>query len=127
MRTLKKILVLLTLVTHVGLSFVAPAANAALVGTDAFMQYQQHEQLVTDLQARLLEPEVRDQLVAQGVDPDLASARIAALTDAELQMIHQHIGDLPAGGSGVIEVLGIVFLVLLILELVGVINIFKSF
>ena len=64
-------------------------------------------------------------MVALGVDPLDAQARVAALTDSELQTLDRQIGELPAGGD-VLAVIGVVFIVLLILELVGVINIFKT-
>jgi hypothetical protein len=69
---------------------------------------------------------VQAQLVSLGVDPADAKARVAALSDAELQRLDGRLAELPAG-AGVIEVVGIVFVVLLILELVGVTDIFKSF
>ena len=49
----------------------------------------------------------------------------ALLTPMEQQLLQQKIADLPAG-AGVVEVIGIVFIVLLILELLGVTDIFKK-
>jgi hypothetical protein len=60
-----------------------------------------------------------------GVDPEVAKIRAAALSPAELAVLAERIEDAPAGGD-VIAVLGVTFLVLLILELVGVIDIFKK-
>ena len=51
--------------------------------------------------------------------------RIAALTDQELEQLAADLESLPAGGS-LLGVAGVVFIVLLILELVGVIDIFKK-
>jgi hypothetical protein len=51
---------------------------------------------------------------------------VAALTDEELRKLARQVGDAPAGGSA-LAVIGVVFLVLLILEAVGVIDIFKKF
>jgi hypothetical protein len=53
-----------------------------------------------------------------------ATQRAAALSESELRLIQNKINSLPAG-QGALEVIGIVFLVLLILELVGVTNIFN--
>jgi hypothetical protein len=61
------------------------------------------------------------------VAPADVEARIAALTDAELNTLATQMADLPAGGDSALVVIGIVFLVLLILEAVGVIDIFKKF
>ncbi|HZD53602.1 MAG TPA: PA2779 family protein, partial [Woeseiaceae bacterium] len=68
---------------------------------------------------------VRQQLEKLGVDPADAKARVASLSDAELASLDQRMNELPSG-SGAIEVLGVVFLVLLVLELVGITDIFKS-
>jgi hypothetical protein len=70
---------------------------------------------------------VRDQLIRLGVDPSAAAARIAALSDSELQQLEARMAELPAGADGALTVLGILLLVLLVLELVGVTDVFKSF
>ena len=51
--------------------------------------------------------------------------RIAALTDQELQLLATDLEDMPAGGN-LLGAAGVVFIVLLILELVGVIDIFNK-
>lgn len=91
------------------------------------MQMSQRTAHIDRISAVLAEQQVRDQLVRFGVDPRDAALRVAALSDSELQTLDQRIGELPAGADGVLEVIGIVMLVLLILELVGVTDIFKSF
>jgi hypothetical protein len=70
---------------------------------------------------------VRDQLIRLGVDPNAAAARIAALSDSELQQLEARMAELPAGADGALTVLGILLLVLLVLELLGVTDVFKSF
>jgi hypothetical protein len=76
--------------------------------------------------AALAREEVRAQFEALGVEPAQVESRIAALTDAELRTLAGQMSDLPAGADA-LAVIGIVFLVLLILEAVGVIDIFKKF
>jgi hypothetical protein len=61
-----------------------------------------------------------------GVSPESAQSRIASLTNEELRMLEQRIDSLPAGGDGVFVLVGVVFVVLLVLELVGVTNIFTK-
>lgn len=101
-----------------------PAARAAVIGTDAVLNAR--VPAVTDqLQAALQREDVRARLVDLGVDPAQAGARVAAMTPAEAQRLQARIDSLPAG-AGALEVIGIVFLVLLILELVGVTNIFHK-
>ena len=106
-------------------TILSPAARATMVTTETFIRTETHGNRVSRLQMLLARQDVQDQLRAFGVDPDDASARVAALTDMEIRQLQNHLNDLPAGG-GAIEVIGIVFIVILILELVGVIDIFKK-
>ena len=98
---------------------------AGLVGTGTALQMQAQEQGSARIDAFLARDDVRAQLIAMGVDPATASARVAMLTEAERQQLEQQIDNLPAGGS-LLALIGAVFVVLLILELVGVINIFQK-
>lgn len=76
--------------------------------------------------ARVLDQEsVRERLAELGVDRAAIDARLAALTDAELAAFAERLENAPAGGD-VLGLIGAVFVVLLILELVGVIDIFKT-
>ena len=67
--------------------------------------------------------EVRQQLVDRGVDPDYAKQRIAALSDQQISEIKANIDEMPAG-SGVVGILIAVLLVLVLLDVIGVTNIF---
>ncbi len=64
-------------------------------------------------------------MAALGVDQAAIEARVARLTDAELRTLAERMDQMPAGGDA-LAVIGIVFVVLIILELVGVIDIFKK-
>ena len=108
------------------MSLWMPAANAAMLGTGSADTNQDIAPVVDDaIQDFLTKESVRQQLVQLGVGPDLALERTSSLTPAERQFLNQKIEELPAG-AGALEVIGIVFLVLLILELVGVTDIFKK-
>lgn len=104
----------------------AGVANAAMIGTQSAVSMEQRAEYVEDIKDWLTQDKVKQQLVEMGVDPANASERIAAMTSEELKMLHTQIDELPAG-AGVVEVIGLVFVVLLILELVGVTNIFSQF
>jgi hypothetical protein len=108
----------------VSLGLSAPAA-AGIVGTAdaiAAAQPQDHRAAVQDALART---DVREQMVGMGVDPVEVEARIAALTDAEVATLATRLEGAPAGGDA-LAVIGIVFIVLMILEFTGVIDIFKK-
>jgi hypothetical protein len=102
-----------------------PAANASVIGTPTFSQSLTRDASIERINGLLAQDSVRSQLVGLGVDPHDAQARVAALTDSELQMLDQRLGTLPAGGD-LLAVIGVVFVVLLILELMGVTNVFHK-
>jgi hypothetical protein len=102
----------------------APAAAADLVSTSEALAAEPDAAARVTVDAYLARRDVADQLAALGVDPELARLRAASLSSAELQAFAGRIDESPAGGD-VITVLGITFLVLIILEWVGVIDIFK--
>ena len=77
------------------------------------------------IQAQMAREDVQKAMTEMGVDPAEAQLRVASLSDQELLTLEQELETLPAGGS-FFAVVGIVFVVLLILELVGVTNIFTS-
>ena len=102
-----------------------PSANAAVVGTEAAIASQDRAERIARINSVLARDNVRQQLERLGVDTADAQARVAALSDAELLALDERMQELPAG-AGALEVLGILLLVLLVLELVGVTDVFKS-
>jgi hypothetical protein len=106
---------------------VMQSAAGAVVGTESAIELQQRTSQIERITAVLAQQQVQAQLVRLGVDPQDAALRVAAMSNHELQSLDQRISEMPAGANGALEVIGIVMLVLLILELVGVTDIFKSF
>jgi len=104
---------------------VQSAAHGAVVSTSQYLATIDRKATLARIDAALARTEVRDRLEQLGVDPVAANERIAALSDRELEQLATDLDNLPAGGS-LLGVVGIVFIVLLILELVGVIDIFKK-
>lgn len=106
---------------------ILPAVSyAGIIGTQSVIEMEQADADRARVESFIEQDNVRDQMISMGVDPAEVGERLAALTDEELRMLNQHIENLPAGGDGVLVVIGIVFLVLLILEITGVINIFNK-
>lgn len=114
------------LVMSIALSMTSNAAFAAVISTEAALAGQQRAESIAHISAVLLREDVSAALVQMGVDPAQAVERVAALTPNELAELQQKLGELPAGGIGVIEVLGVVAVVLIILELLGVTNVFTK-
>jgi Family of unknown function (DUF6627) len=104
---------------------IQSAARGGVVGTQEYLTAVDREAAIARVDAVLAREEVRSQLEHYGVDSAAAHERVAALTDEELQALADDLDELPAGGS-LLAVVGIAFIVLLILELVGVIDIFKK-
>ncbi len=101
-------------------------AQAELVTTMQAAAATTRTQDLATVNAALAREEVRAQFEALGVEPAQIESRVSALTDAELRTLAGQMADMPAGADA-LAVIGIVFLVLLILEAVGVIDVFKKF
>lgn len=101
-------------------------AQAGVIGTLQAVEAQHRAADLATVSSALAREQVRAQLGAMGVDSVQVESRLAAMTDAELRQLAGQIESLPAGADA-LAIIGIVFLVLLILEAVGVTDIFKSF
>ena len=112
-------------VSLISLGLQAPAA-AGIVGTaDAIAVSQQQDDLAV-VQGALARADVREQMVALGVDAAEVEGRLGALTGTELATLAGNIREAPAGGDSALAIIGIAFVVLLVLELTGTIDIFKK-
>jgi hypothetical protein len=106
----------------VNVGFVS-AASAAIVETEALVTTSRDADLAT-VRAQLDRADVRAKMQELGVAPEAVDSRLASLSDRELGQLAADMERAPAGGDA-LAIIGIVFLVLLILEVVGVIDIFK--
>ena len=66
--------------------------------------------------------DVRNQLESMGVDPAMATERVASLTDSQLQQLSGSIQSMPAG-SGALGIVIAVLVIILLLEILGITNI----
>ena len=103
------------------------AARAGLVTTDQLVEQRTAASERERLAAILLRDDVRQQVEALGVDRDEAMARLASLSDQEIQQIAGKLDELPAGQNflaGVLIVAGVVLIALVITDLLGVTDVF---
>lgn len=100
-------------------------AHAGIIDVHSALAAAGRTESLSRIERVLGQQQVRERLMAMGVDEATVDARIASLSDAELASFADRLESAPAGGD-VVELLGVIFLVLLVLELVGVIDIFKS-
>ena len=104
----------------------AQAAPAGMIGTGYLLEDESRAASVSRMEVLLAREDVGRQLEAFGVDRAMVMERLGALSTAELLELEGQLDSQIAGGD-VIAVVGVVFIVLMILELVGVTDIFKSF
>jgi hypothetical protein len=108
------------------LSLPIMPVSAAMVETDRVIEHR--DGVARDRVAAFLKREdVRAQLRTLGIAPEEAAARVAALSDEEIDKIAGHIDELPAGQGAIGAIVGaalIIFIVLLITDLVGLTNVF---
>ena len=119
MKILNRPLACALIVSILGLGM--PSSSLAdIIQTDDVRAGVQRERVASVLDRS----EVRARMEALGVNPDAARTRVAALSDEEIASLADQIDQLPAGGSDVLTAVVVVFLILVILDLLGVTNIF---
>jgi hypothetical protein len=100
------------------------AAQAGIVSTSSIVQTDRDLNL-TSIRSTLARADIRAQMEKMGVDSTAVDQRIASLSDRELASMAAKMQKAPAGGDALLAVIGLVFVVLMILEFTGVIDIFK--
>lgn len=105
-----------------------PAAQAELIATDRIDATVQVRPSSRAFLGSLLDrADVRAALERQGVSAEDAKARVAALSDDEVDGLAAKIQSLPAGGDGVVGVLWLAFLVFVILLITDILGFTKVF
>ncbi len=101
-------------------------ASAAMVSTDQALATLSGDTDRAAILTFLARADVRTQMVELGVTPDEAVTRVASLSDTEIENIAGRIDEAPAGeGLGIlIAGAGLIFILLLITDIIGVTNVF---
>lgn len=107
----------------IGLS-VANFSLAALVSTDEVASQAQHELSRDRLMTALDRGSVQRKMASLGVDLHNAKLRVANMTDQEIAELQSGIDKLPAGAGGGGDLLVTILLVLVVLDILGVTDIF---
>ena len=103
----------------------AQVAPAGMISTSQLVDNEARAESLSRIELLLAREDVAEQMVALGVQPQQVMLRLDAMTTAELLELESRFDEQVAGGDA-LAIIGAVFLVLLILELVGVTDIFKS-
>jgi hypothetical protein len=123
----RKTIAILIIVTFSALSIISSPADALMINTGEISK-QNHRDLLRDRINKLIErSEIQKYLVARGISPEEAKARIDSLSDEEIENISSKMDQLPAGGDAVGVLIGaslFVFIVLLITDILGFTDVF---
>ncbi len=111
-------------VAIISMGFVQVSA-AGVIGTQQMVNSEARQDQLARMETLLARQDVAGQLALYGVAPEMVMERVQNLTSAELMELEGKINQQVAGG-GIVGLVGAVFIVLIILELVGVIDIFKA-
>ena len=99
-------------------------AQAAMIGTAQVAAAEAGAQARARLASTLQRADVKAALERQGIAPETAQARVAALSDAEAAALAQQVDTLPAGGDGVVGALVLIFVVLLVTDILGLTKVY---
>ena len=103
---------------------MAGAASAAIVDTASLVTPDRTADMSV-VRTNLDRADVRAKMEEMGIEATAVDRRLASLNDRELHKLAADMQNAPAGGDAV-WIVGAVFIVLIILELTGVIDIFKK-
>lgn len=113
----------LTILTFGVTAIMAPVAQAGIITTESYVHQVETDEQRAQVVGMLQRDDVRERMIAMGVDPDSVEARLAGLSDAEVAQLATQINELPAG-AGVLEMLLAVVLIFVVLDIAGVTDVF---
>ena len=119
MKTFNRFVSSVLIVCTLGAGVPLPA-TAGIVATDQLAAHGERDRVRSFLDRA----EVREQLSALGLSPQAARDRVDALSDEEAASLAGRLDQLPAGGSDVLGVLLVVFVILLITDILGFTKVF---
>jgi len=88
------------------------SASAAMIATEKLLPAQTSQEKRDYLHQLIAREEIKDALIAQGIDPLEAQLRIQSLTEAEIQFIVDKLDHLPAGEGVVIYSLVVIAVII---------------
>jgi hypothetical protein len=99
------------------------AAQARIVATDEITAPAQASTSRDTVSRFLARDDVRQAILGQGVSPQAAAERVAAMSDTEVAQLAGRIEQAPAGGDA-LGILFTVFIVLLVTDIMGLTKVF---
>ncbi len=122
MKSFQKYISVFLSVTIMSMSFTS--AQAAMISNDVIINHVQQDDAKAELLQTINRSDVKQQLLNMGVSSKNIESRINLMTHEEIALLNQQIGELPAGGTDVLGVLLIIFIVFIITDIIGATDIF---
>ena len=124
----RKAIAILAVVSFSTFCIISAPARAKMINTDEILKQSQYDLSRKSINTFLDRSEVQKYLVAWGVSPEEAKARVDSLTDEEIENITSRIDRLPAGGDGLGAIVGaalLIFIILLVTDILGFTDVFS--
>ncbi len=121
MKPIKKSFALMLSIAILSMSF--NSVHAARVSNEQVISQTQQLDARTQLIDTINRADVKQQLLALGVEPEHVTGRIKQMTTDEIAQLNRQIETLPAGGD-LLGVLLVVFIVFVITDVIGATDIF---
>ena len=122
MKSIQKYISILLSITLMSMSFTS--AQAAMISNDQVINHLQHNSATTELLQTINRADVKEQLLNMGVKAADIESRVKLMTHEEIAQLNQQINELPAGGSSLLGVVLIIFIVFVITDVIGATDIF---
>jgi hypothetical protein len=108
------------------LSVPYQSALAALIGTEDLLSAERAKEARATISEVLAREDIQKALIARGIDPIEAQARVDTLSDAEAIHYAGMMETLPAGGviGTILGVAVLIFVILLITDILGLTDVF---
>jgi len=119
----RKVTSLILSILLINMSF--GTATAGMLGNAAIMAQSEQTAEREAVLGQLKRSDVREQLLAMGVQPEAVETRVRQLSDAEVAQLNKQIADAPAAGSSVLGAIVLIFIVFIITDVIGATNIFS--
>ena len=103
------------------------SASTAMIGTEQLLWAENNQGSRDYLRQLAVRQEIRDALIAQGVEPQEALLRVESLTDHEIELILHKIDDLAAGKGVIIFsmiVVGVTIFTVLLFNFTNITDVF---
>ena len=122
-----KPIIIFTMILLLLMSALNQPAGAAMVGTEKLLISDRNQKTRSYLQQMMFRKDIREALVACGIELQEAQTRIDSLTDLEIELIFNNLNDLPAGGvdaTFVLILVGVIVVLTLIVEYTSAVPMF---